>query len=142
MKRSIAIVFALIFSLSLLAQEPPRELCVGETGFASWQPPINVKGLQGYRLWLDNIELGDIDTTEYQIDTDTLIMYQGYTFYVAAVYSNGISESISHSFDYRPCYYYESPSNFQGTFVDENTVELTWANYTYEFWSEINRWRC
>ena len=132
MKRPIAIVFALFVSLSLLAQEPPRELSVCETGFASWLPPTNPEGLLGYRLWLDNVELGDIDTTEYQIDTDTLQSNEEYTFSVAAVYTDTISEAISHYLHYYPCSHFLSPQFFKGSYVDENTVELTWTNYRIE----------
>ena len=132
MKRPIAIVFALFVSLSLLAQEPPRELSVCETGFASWLPPTNPEGLLGYRLWLDDVELGDIDTTEYQIDTDTLQSNEEYTFSVAAVYTDTISEAISHYLHYYPCSHFFSPQFFKGSFVDENTVELTWTNYRIE----------
>ena len=132
MKRSIAIVFALFVSLSLLAQEPPRELSVCETGFASWLPPTNPEGLIGYRLWLDDVELGNIDTTEYQIDTDTLQSNEEYTFSVAAVYTDTISEAISHYLHYYPCSHFLSPQFFKGSYVDENTVELTWTNYRME----------
>ena len=125
-------MLALFISLSLLSQEPPRELSVCETGFASWLPPTNPEGLLGYRLWLDNVELGDIDTTEYQIDTDTLQSNEEYTFSVAAVYTDTISEAISHYLHYYPCSHFLSPQFFKGSYVDENTVELTWTNYRME----------
>ncbi len=134
MKKSIFLLFSALLTVSLWAQEPPHELCVGNTGFASWLPPTNPNGLQGYRLWLDNIELGDIVTNEYQIDTDTLQLYQEYTFSVAAVYPDEVSESVSHSFFYETCSKYAGPSYFAGSFVDENTVELTWRNYVNEPW--------
>ena len=134
MKKSIFLLISALLTVSLWAQEPPHELCVGNTGFASWLPPTNPNGLQGYRLWLDNIELGDIVTNEYQIDTDTLQLYQEYTFSVAAVYPDEVSESVSHSFFYETCSKYAGPSYFAGSFVDENTVELTWRNYVNEPW--------
>ena len=134
MKRFALILLSVLLAATLWAQEPPCELCVGNTGFASWLPPSDPSGLQGYRLWLDDIELGDIDTTEYQIDIDTLQTYQEYTFSVAAVYPDEVSESMSHSFLYEPCSHYVGPAYFQGSFVDENTVELTWRNYTFEPW--------
>ena len=118
-------MLALFVSMSLFAQEPPQELCVGYTGFASWLPPNNPNGLIGYRLSFEDIELGDIDTTEYQLDTDTLQTDIEYTFSVAAVYSDGISEAVSHSFYYYPCSSFPIPTDFKGIFVDENTVKLT-----------------
>ena len=134
MKRHVLILLSFLLTATLWAQEPPRELCVGNTGFASWLPPSDSNGLQGYRLWLDDIELGDIDTTEYQINTDTLQTYPEYTFSVAAVYPDEVSETVSHAFLYEPCSHYAGPSYFKGSFVDENTVELTWRNYTFEPW--------
>ena len=138
MKRLLYILIMVSLTAHLWAQEPPRELCVGETGFASWLPPSNPNGLIGYRLWLDDIELGDIDTTEYQIDIDTLQFHQDYTFSLVALYPNGISETVSHTFNYEPCSYYAYPSYFKGSFVDENTIELTWRNYIYEPWLHGN----
>jgi hypothetical protein len=134
MNKIALILLSVLLTTTLWAQEPPQELCVGNTGFASWLPPSNPNGLQGYRLWLDDIDLGDIDTTEYQINTDTLQIYQEYTFSVAAVYPDEVSEAVSHSFLYEPCSHYVGPSYFAGSFVDENTVELTWRNYTFEPW--------
>ena len=131
-------MLALFVSMSLFAQEPPQELCVGYTGFASWLPPNNPNGLIGYRLSFEDIELGDIDTTEYQLDTDTLQTDIEYTFSVAAVYSDGISEAVSHSFYYYPCSSFPIPTDFKGIFVDENTVKLTWNTYYNDSWKNDN----
>ena len=129
MKKVALILLSVLLTATLQAQEPPRELCVGYTGYASWLPPSNPNGLIGYRLWFEDIELGDIDTTEYQLDTDTLQSDIEYTFSVAAVYPEGVSETVSHSFYYYPCSHFPRPTNFKGTFVDENTVKLTWNTY-------------
>ena len=134
MKRVALILLSVLLTATLHAQEPPHELCVGNMGFASWLPPSDPNGLQGYRLWLDDIELGDIDTTEYQIDIDTLQFHHYYTLSVAALYPNSVSETVSHTFYYEPCSYFSHPSYFKGSFVDENTIELTWNNYVYEPW--------
>lgn len=129
MRRYIVIVLVLFSSLGLLAQDPPQELCVGCMGFACWQPPENPDGLLGYRLWLEGNVIGDVDTIEYQIDTDTLQNFMEYTFSVAAIYPEGLSEVVSFLFQYRPSYYYDPPRNFKGRFIDENKVKLTWTAY-------------
>lgn len=135
MKRIAFILLSVLLTATLWAQEPPHELCVGNMGFASWLPPSNSNGLQGYRLWLDEIALGDVTETEFQVMTDTLVMGHEYTFSVAAVYLDEVSEAVSHNFPCEPCSHFAGPAYFKGAFVDENTVKLTWANYFVEPWT-------
>lgn len=137
MKKSTIILVLLLVATGLWAQQPPRELCVGESGFATWLPPDNPNELIGYRLWLDNVEIGDITETEYHVTGDHLAN-QDHTFSVAAVYPGGLSEIVSYSFYLLFDTQFPPPTFFKGTFVDENTVELTWENYSFAFWEEVD----
>ncbi|MBR5911662.1 MAG: T9SS type A sorting domain-containing protein [Bacteroidales bacterium] len=137
MKKTTIILVLLLVATGLWAQQPPRELCVGESGFATWLPPDNPNELIGYRLWLDNVEIGDITETEYHVTGDHLAN-QDHTFSVAAVYPGGLSEIVSYSFYLLFDTQFPPPTFFKGTFVEENTVELTWENYSFAFWEEVD----
>ena len=93
---------------------------LGET-----EEPIS-NNVLGFRLWLDGALIGDVTETEYQIDTDTLQEGHDYTFSVASILTDGISDTVALTFTYYPCSNFDGVYEFHGEFIDSTHVELTW----------------
>ncbi len=87
-----------------------------------------VRGVQGYKVWLDNVYEADTDTTWYQHDVANLTEGESYTTEVATVFATGISEKASYTWTYVPCDQYEGPKGIAAERVDNTQNALvTWT---------------
>ena len=93
---------------------------IGET-----EEPVS-NNILGFRLWLDDVLIGDIIENEYQIDTDTLQEGHDYTLSVASILTDGISDTTAFTFTYSSCSNFDGVYEFHGKFIDSTHVELTW----------------
>lgn len=91
----VSCIVFILCSFSLFAQEPPQNLFVDDTGYATWDSPAN-RDLLGYNVYLDGVLL--------EFTTDLFYQYTGlnntqiYIAGVTALYDEGESTPINYTF--------------------------------------------
>jgi len=94
--------------------------------------PAPTREFATYKLFLDEVLLGELTEEEYQFGTtfgETLVDGQTYLAEVAAVYTTGQSDRAAFNWTYVACDNYDVPADFAAAqVVGTLDIELSWTN--------------
>ena len=94
--------------------------------------PASTREFATYKLFLDEVLLGELTEEEYQYGTtfgETLVDGETYLAEVAAVYTTGQSDRAAFNWTYVACDNYDVPADFAAAqLVGTLDIELTWTN--------------
>ncbi len=100
--------------------DPPVNLFVSDSGYATWDTPSNMRDLLGYNVYLDGVFIAYTADLFYDYDDGTLIDGQSYLAEVTAVYDEGESDPVDFLFTYQE----NNPYSEFGFLVDYNSGDM------------------
>ena len=84
------------------------------------------KQLELYRVFLDDIFVGNTTDTHFQHDVEGFVEGETHTTMVHALYYSGVSEDVTYTWTYTPCDHYVGPTDFEAEDLGDVAL-LNWS---------------